>query len=413
MRVLILSPVVPFARNMGVKQAVMSDLEALLQLGADVTLVAYHAGNELANLGAVPVPTELLPQKPGSRAVRSLRSLLSLLPAAAERYYSAANQRQLRTIAKRVNPDVILLQVVTVTGWLRDLRRWCPRARIVYRAHDVMDQVGRHEYRACVPLAKPLFLREWRRWRRMERLAVAEADETWAITQVDRNLLGDLYNQPLVSHLPVSVDLDRYAKVRVEDGDPHTWLHLGTLDMRKSKGVLDFVQNVWPTITGLDDQARLVLGGKISFRRPLVASRLRHVGPVDSDLDFYRYGRISLNPQTIGSGLQIKSLVSLASSRVLVSRRLGVEGMGLQHGEHYWDLDRLSAQGELSRIVSDTRRNLEIARAGCQWVTEHHHPVATQRVLESLLGVTGSRRRTVAGHPGKQGDYRTSIRRAA
>ena len=63
-------------------------------------------------------------------------------------------------------------------------------------------------------------------------------------------------------------------------------------------------------------------------------NRIFATGRCSSDAEFLAKGRYFVNPQESGSGIKIKSLVAMASGKLLISTPIGVEGIPTKNGAH-------------------------------------------------------------------------------
>ena len=148
-RVLMLAGMLPYARDMGQKIGVMSDIDALPANGATTTLLAYDVGHSPADSLQSSCACVVIPTKAGGRLTRFVRAIPTSLPGAAERYYSVEARAIIRASVQRIRPPMIVIQSPTLAAWIPMLRELVPDAVIVARADNVVADIARQELAAA------------------------------------------------------------------------------------------------------------------------------------------------------------------------------------------------------------------------------------------------------------------------
>ena len=383
--VVVLAGPIPHAKDMGEKIAVMSDIDALRANGIKTTLLAYDLGRSPADRLPSSRECVVMPAKAGGRLTRFLRAIPTSLPGAAERYYSEEARAIIQGSVQQIRPAMIVIQTPALAAWIPMLRELVPDAVIVARSHNVVADVVRKQITAASLSLKPLYTLESVRWQSLERLFVQASDRVWAITDADSVLLQQIYGRPDIICLPVSVSVEKYSSIDIRKGDETTFIFIGSIDLKKAHGVHVFLREIWPILKSIKPELRFVVAGRLSARCSLDADGVEYIGYVDDDAALYAEGRFALNPQILGGGIKLKSLHSMAAGRILVATNNGVQGMNVEHGTHYWNLEILSASNALNSLFESTRLNLEIARAGREWVNEHHSHSRVADIAGGLL----------------------------
>ncbi|HSM03750.1 MAG TPA: glycosyltransferase [Longimicrobiales bacterium] len=184
--------------------------------------------------------------------------------------------------------------------------------------------------------------------------------------------------------LPLAVPVDRYRDLG--KGDPDTLVHVGTADERKGAGLADFVQRVWPEVRRRRPAASLLLGGRGTERFDDPVAGVSGLGFVPDDRVVLARGGIFVNPQKVGSGVKLKSLVALAAGRCLLSYAEGVRGVGGTHDADY--SVATSVDDMIARAVELMERPAEanrIASLGLKLVSEQFSAQRVRRALPDVL----------------------------
>jgi hypothetical protein len=141
----------------------------------------------------------------------------------------------------------------------------------------------------------------------------------------------------------------------------------------------------WPKIRAAAPQAAVNFVGEL-FGRQIEAPGAIYSGPVKDDVEAYRRGRFALNFQNTTGGIKLKTLTSLAAGRTLVSTSLGVEGLRLTAGEHYWDMTSFLSEERLADVIENAESTERMGEAGREWVLKHHSRRAIATQFNRLLG---------------------------
>ncbi len=197
---------------------------------------------------------------------------------------------------------------------------------IIDKGFERLCHVGSIIHRLC-------WRYEMARVRRFEKQVCATADKVWAISRNDAQEYAERLDVSTDGVVGICMDVDRYS--RVPEGDARTIVHVGTADLRKGKGLMDFVREVWPHVRARVPDARLVLAGRGTdgFANPGLG--IEGLGFVLDDREVLRRGRIFVNTQDIGAGIQLKSVVAMLAGKTLVSTPMAVEGIEGQDDTHF------------------------------------------------------------------------------
>jgi hypothetical protein len=292
--VLVLSPVTPIPACDGHRLAISSDISALRDNGKSVAVFFYtHHGQP--TVPSLPWPFESARARQGGFTARLLRGLLGDLPPSTERYYHADAASALAKSVKRFRPRLIVIDDLILGGWLPLLRKLSD-ARIILRSHNVMTDVRSDHLNRSSLIIKPLLTIEAKRYAELERRSVQGTDAHWAITNQDLSRMRALYDHPNAFCLPVSLDLDRYAKLAACPASPHGFVHVGTIDYRRKRDLAVFLRGLWRAISRRSPQATLFLAGRVHGHAHL-PEKVRILGPVAEDTDAYSLGQFSVHFQ--------------------------------------------------------------------------------------------------------------------
>ncbi|HSM34909.1 MAG TPA: glycosyltransferase family 4 protein [Longimicrobiales bacterium] len=332
-----------------------------------------------------------LPHDAGSPLARFAAGLLGRDPAILRRLAPGVKTvlSVVRDVARTHAEVTVLYEDLVTAGGLAELRSSHLQVRTIARCHNVLGEVfeGLGRGVARIPWA-------WERGRirRFERQTVHRLDRVWTLSGRDAEEVLRRYGRAPDGVLPVAIDVDRYGGV--PPGDPSTVVHVGSADLRKGHGLRWFLDAVWPDVRLAAPDARLVLAGRGTERLRRDAAGVSGLGFVEDDREVLRRGTVFVNPQQVGSGVKIKSLVAMAAARCLVTTPKGVEGIAVHPRVHcHVEQDAQAMAARIVEAVGAPARALAVGRAGRQFVSAAHAPEVVMAAGKRLLdpGLSGAR----------------------
>lgn len=387
MDVLLLAPVNPFDARDGHRMAVASDLFAALDnhLAVGVVTFLYNDQQPPTRMGDPKrCDARFFRVRNGSFPLRFVRGLFGNVPPSSERLYSRESIAGVREALKMWKPKFVIVDDVSMSGYIPLVREITPDAKVILRTHNVMQDVRREHLDRTKGLLRLPVGCDYRRYVKFEATAMESCDAHWAISEEDAARMTFLYGRPS-GCLSVSIQHERYRGVDIGEGDNNCFVHVGTLDFRRRADLDSFLKVSWPKIRAVSPQAAVNFVGQLSGRA-IDAPGAIYSGPVADDAEAYRKGRFALNFQNTTGGIKLKTLTSLAAGRTLVSTQRGVEGLRLIEGEHYWDMTSFVSANHLAQVIEDGESSRRMGRAGREWVVANHSRAAIASQFQSLLG---------------------------
>jgi len=301
------------------------------------------------------------------------------LPGASSRLKKLLGLRQsvarITELCREIGPDVVFLEGASWAVYhamlIRSLRRAGIRALIAYHAHNVEYVLRRQKHGRLVA-----GLTRWAEGR-----VFREADVTFAVSEVDRRQVEELYG--IRPHLMANgVDVAAFGRTRDADVqdvrskyglDGQTVLFMGFYAYRPNTEAVDLlVSRIFPRILQRNPGARLaVLGSEIPYKEPWIVNpgRISY-----EDLPaFVAACTVGVAPIRSGSGTRLKILEYLAAGLPVVSTAKGAEGLDLRDGEHLVLAEDDQVFGDaVLRLLEDEPLRRSLAERGRAFVEENY-----------------------------------------
>ena len=359
-----------------------------------VTLLTTHApGDDPAGLAAQLPESEVLslphaaPKQGQPRFAAALvRSWLSTLPVDLWRWRVPALQAEVERRVASGRVDLCVADFLTGAVAV-PLTGSVPAVLFEHNVEHVLwRRLARVERR---PWRRALLEIEWRKMRRFEARACAEARLTLAISEADRAALSALSPQATVRAIPTGVDAHYFHPNGAKEA-PAELVFTGSMDWYPNEdGILHFIEAVLPRVRAEVPAATLtVVGRNPAPRLRTAAARagVRVTGTVEDVRPFVDAAAVYVAPLRVGGGTRLKIFEALAMGKAVVSTTIGAEGLPLQPGEHVVLADdpREFARAVVS-LLRDPERRRAMGRAARRFVLERYSWARVSHEFETCL----------------------------
>lgn len=247
-------------------------------------------------------------------------------------------------------------------------------------------------------LAGGYSLVQWWKLARYERQICEEAQGVAVVSQPDQQALVRLSPriQPWV--IPNGIDLAAYPPGQPQAVESGSLLFTGKMDYRPNvDAALWFGEQVLPRIRARVPHAHFWIVGMNPHPR-LEALRnqpgITITGAVDAILPYLHRAQVYVVPMRVGGGTRFKALEAMSCAKAIVSTSLGVEGIGVTHGEELLIGDSPEEfAGQCCQLLlqeealNDKGAARSLGRAARSFVETHY---AWPRIIPHLLKLLAS-----------------------
>jgi polysaccharide biosynthesis protein PslH len=343
MKILQLCKKFPFPLKDGEAIAVTNLSRGLHTLGCDLTLLAMNTSKHYFEA------TEIPPALHHYDAVHTVEINNHIKPFDAfcnlferesyhlTRFISTDFEQKLKELLCAKKYDVIILETVILAPYIACIRQYAPQAMITMRAHNV-----EHEIWKRVADTTNFKLRKWYlqllngRLRRFEVENLQNYDLLMPITARDERIFQLLgyRGQSLVA--PVGMDIATDFSELAMPLTPPTIGFIGSLDwIPNQEGLRWFFNEIWHKIHEKYPNTVFHIAGRNAptWLRELTLPNVIFHGEVPDSRDFIQKHAIMVAPLLSGSGIRVKILEAMAMGRVVVTTRIGAEGIAAPDGK--------------------------------------------------------------------------------
>jgi polysaccharide biosynthesis protein PslH len=340
MKILQLCKKFPYPPKDGESIAVTSLSKSLNELGCDVTLLAMNTVRHFFNTSTLPRHfnhySDIHTVEVDNR-IKPWDAFMNLFSPDSyhiSRFVSTQFRDRLISLLKQGNFDLVQLETLYLAPYIPYIRQYSD-AVIAMRAHNV-----EHEIWQRITDNTPFYPKRWyldhltRKLKSYEIEQLNNYDILVAITQRDLHTFRELGYRNAAVVTPIGIEAARY---KPDFGSFHRDLSvafIGSLDwMPNQEGLTWFLEKVWCHAVREFPDLKLHIAGRNTpaWMRHMSLKNVVVHGEVPDAPDFINQHSIMVVPLLSGSGMRAKILEGMALGKVVLSTKLGLEGIHARH----------------------------------------------------------------------------------
>ena len=341
MRILMLSPTLPWPLNTGEKIRIHHLLRELSSTN-EVSLVTLVNQPEMGQIDAIrPYCSALeVVQVQKSRRAAILQASLSLQPYRAVKLQSAQFHTIVNRVAERATFDLIWVNILEMLGYVGP--QLAAGATVVLDQQNADELVWERYAHHGGWFTRAFAYQELRKLRRFQSKHLSSVDVLLCVSERDAGLMkGRVPDTCQVWTAPNGVDLDFFQMFSGEPADKgNVVLLTGSMDVTMNiDAAVTFAQDIMPVVRDRVPAAEFWVVGRNPDRRVRALSRIPGVtvtGTVDDVRPFYAKAKVFVAPYRFGGGTKLKVLEAMATGVPVVSTPVGCQGIDVAPGEHCW-----------------------------------------------------------------------------
>jgi glycosyltransferase involved in cell wall biosynthesis len=370
MRILILTPRLPWPPIDGGRIAMARLAEGLAGVGADVEILSLNPRKHRVEASAA-MPSQAIEIDTSRIFTPAIGAIASDVPFVVWRFVSNEFRKALRETLRRFAPDVVQIESPFLLPYIGVVRE-C-NARVVLRSLNVefriwegLARTKRNPFRriALRRIAKSLRAYEVRQF--------AAVDAIIPISHDDANDFRRLGSTRPMHIVPCGVAITEPARGAPI---PNSVGFIGSLDFRPNQeAVAWIVSELWPRVVERVPEARLSIAGSSApewLRRRM--SNIDFRGTVDDATAFMSTMSVMIAPLFAGGGMRIKVLEAMALAKPVVATKLGAGGLDVAHGRDILIADDAESFADaVARLLCDQQMAARIGDAARETVRSRY-----------------------------------------
>ncbi len=356
MRVLMLSPTLPWPLNTGAKLRVYYELRALARAGHQITLLALDEEQvqpeEIRNLKDYCSRLEIVPVKQRTRMRTALKALFSLRPYRIVKFENPKFRRQVSEIL--CEPfDVLWVHFVETLAYVPQIERQ-GGPLVVLDQHNADERFWATYASQGSPWVRIFAFQNLWKLRYFQRSVLRWVDVILSVSQEDAEFTRQNLPNPLteVWVVPNGVDIESLCPSD-EEYRKNAIIFCGSMDVLMNiDAAKQFAQKIFPKVRENVPDAEFWIVG----RNPPPAVRalegipgVRVTGSVEDVRPYYAQAKVAVAPFRYGGGTKLKVLEAMALGVPVVATQIGYQGILATPGKHLFVEEK--ADGFAMRVI--------------------------------------------------------------
>ncbi len=303
------------------------------------------------------------------------------------RFITEGFEEKLKVVLKSDDFDIVQLESVQLAPYIPLIRKYS-KAKLAMRAHNVEFEIWERHLETTRFFLKKWYLKsQVKSLKKFEIESLNDYDILVAITERDLNNFRKLGFKNSGIVVPVGMDSSRYNPDLTCFSKPPGISFIGSLDwMPNQEGIAWFLENVWEQFLTQKAKATLHIAGRHApkWLKENVLEGVTFHGEVESAKDFINAHSIMIVPLFSGSGIRVKILEGMALGRVIITTKLGMEGIGAVHREQILIAETPEDfVKELSFCFENEEAMKQISEQAKAFILEHFDSLTiTKRLIE-------------------------------
>jgi len=382
----------PYPPDSGPKIKTWNVIKYLAQTH-EVTLVSFVRGDQTADVQALKkycraVYTVPMVRHPVHDAWAMLRSLLTNQPWMMVRDDRAAMRQLLARLQAENHFDVAHADQLNMGQYAEHITG----ARKVLDTHNALWLLYKRLASTMRPGPKKWLLeRDWRLLKTYEGRLCRQFEAVTAVSDEDKTALEEAMgcaSQMVV--IPITVDMDEMGWVDRAPQADHV-LHFGTMYWPPNiDGVRWFLDEIWPLVLARRPQTLFDLVGSRPPQEFIARGQadplVNVTGYVKDPTPYLQSAGAFIVPLRAGGGMRVKILEALSRGLPVISTRLGVEGIAVEHNHNALLADTPQEFADaILRLLADRSLADRLAANGRELVAQRYDYRQACKPLDAIF----------------------------
>jgi sugar transferase (PEP-CTERM/EpsH1 system associated) len=404
MKLLFISPRIPYPPNKGDRIRLSQELQALIERGHEVHLLAFAGDmddlNYQVDLGRMCATVGIVPLRRAWGIARALVNLAFMRPLSRGYYASRRMRRLVRRAVFDNNFDAVFVASSPMAQYVpRELL-----SRAVMDMADVDSEKWRDRAGEANQLMSRIYFLEWKRLREYEYKIIARFANTVVTTgreaaMLDR--LDEFTRRARLRTIADGVDLEHFqTSFQSPDTISPRLVFVGAMDhFANVEGARYFAEEVFPLIRSRESRAKFSIIGANPTDQVKKLARYPGVivtGEAPDARSYLREATLCVVPLLRARGAQNEIMEAMAAGKAIIASPEAVAGLRVVSGEHLMiaDSPRKFADATLEVIHDASLRETLETRAR-QFVEAEHDWKSLLQKMVDLIETVGAREHNI------------------
>jgi len=386
MRILQLTPKIPYPPDDGGKMGIFGITKYLALRGHKITLLSITTSDRTSDITGLSkyCKIESIVMDTTNNYIGMFLNMFSSAPYTLSKYHGRPFLRKLNDVLRKKQFDIVHVDHLHMAYYGKFIKEYFGLP-VVLREHNVESTIWERYCREISnPLLKAYVLLQFKKVYRYESKIVSHFDRCFMITEEDKKRIEIMNPRVKACVIPAGVDTSFFYPLQVPI-EPCSIVSVGAMDwLPNVEGALWFIDKVWPLVKQKEPRSMLYVVGK---NPPAEITNLARedivvTGFVEDVRDYMAKAAVFIVPLKTGGGMRVKILNALAMGKAIVSTSVGCEGIDVEHGKNIYiaDTELEFAKGILE-LLEDSDKREKLGKEGIKLIQEKYQ---WERIAEKV-----------------------------
>jgi glycosyltransferase involved in cell wall biosynthesis len=365
MRILLLTPTLPYPQDTGGRIVVFNTIKHLAKRHEIFLLSLIQEGQQkyVPFLKDYCISIETVLKDISFSKKGLFLNLFCTIPYNMTRYHSPEMEEKLKEIISKNHFDLVQIEHLHMAQYAKFVRK----TPVILRQHNVESVMMERYYRYASNFLERIYAYfQWRKLLRYERKMCLTFDLVITLSKVDEGYIKKLTPQIKTEVVSCGVDFE-YFDSSSSPRKTDKIVYIGGLVFKPAfEGIFCFLKDIWPEIRKHYPGIKFHIVGKCppdKYKKIKNMPDVTFLGYVEDVRTHMSNSTLGIVPYRIASGIRLKILESMAMKLPLVSTSIGCEGLDVVDGEHIliadtpktfaWKVIRLLKDEDLRNRLAD------------------------------------------------------------
>ncbi|MDG2342969.1 MAG: glycosyltransferase family 4 protein, partial [Flavobacteriales bacterium] len=293
------------------------------------------------------------------------------------RFFSPDFDQLVIETLQSTNFDIVHLESLFTTPYLETIRNHS-NAKIVLRSHNLEYMIWERLASETNNPAKKIYLNLLsNQLKNYEIDIISKIDGIAAISKEDEKKYLKLGCKSPLQTIPFGIDTKSYKSNNKNININHlSFFHLGAMNWKPNLEAVGWLnKDIWPTISSSFPEYKLHLAGK-NMPQWIINNSSNNIinhQEVESAVDFMNEFDIMLVPLLSAGGIRVKIIEGMALGKVIISTRIGAEGIDYNDGVNLIIADTaLEFRDKIKWLTDNPEKIKEIGDNAKNYISEKY-----------------------------------------
>ncbi len=337
MKILQISPKLPYPPDDGHKKSIFSVLKYLAIRGHQIDLLAYsHGINDTEIIGELEKYCRLIPVESSTENTISgaLANVFQKVPYNFSKYRTKELEEKLIELFSNNEYDIVHV-INAHLAWVIEIVNKYSDSRTVLREENLELNIMKRFYeRQSNPLIKFYSYLQYKKMKKYEPEICGKYDACVMISEIDKEQLSELNPNANLFSIPIGIEEELF-NLSKNEVEPNSLAAIGSLDWYPNlDGVNWFINSIFPLVVESNSDVKFYLYGGGDRKKLIIPNSVKDniiiEGFIDDIWGSVLNKSLAIVPLRIGSGIRVKILELLAAGENIITTSIGAEGIPVQ-----------------------------------------------------------------------------------